>query len=238
MRGRGSAGGDEFIREVDEAVRQDRWLQLWKQYGTYLIGAAVAIVVGSAAGVGWRTWQQNQRLDEARRFAAAQELLDEDQAVEAAAAFGALADAAGGDVAMLARLRAAEALGEAGDDQARDETLRAVAEDQDLPKSYRELADLLVIQGDLDTGDAAGLANRLAGLTGSRAPWRYSAMELQALAQMRAGDRVAARQTLDDLLADPTTPPRLAQRAAQLLAALGGPVETASADEGAAEAAR
>ena len=39
MRGRGSANPDEFIREVDEAVRQEQWLKLWKQYGSYLVAA-------------------------------------------------------------------------------------------------------------------------------------------------------------------------------------------------------
>jgi hypothetical protein len=53
MRGRGSVNTDEFIREVDEAVRQEQWLKLWKQYGNYAAAAALALVIGSAA-VGWR----------------------------------------------------------------------------------------------------------------------------------------------------------------------------------------
>ena len=44
MRGRGSGPADEFIREVDEAVRQDRWLKLWKQYGIYVAGVALAVI--------------------------------------------------------------------------------------------------------------------------------------------------------------------------------------------------
>src|SRR5262245_15140187 len=89
MRGRGSVNSDEFIREVDEAVRQEQWLKLWKQYGSYMVAAALAVVVGSAAAMGWRTWQENQRLDDARRYAAAQQLLREDKAKEAAEAFAA-----------------------------------------------------------------------------------------------------------------------------------------------------
>ena len=68
MRGRGSANPDEFIREVDEAVRQEQWLKLWKRY--YLVAAVLVVALGSAAGVGWRTWQK-ERLDEARRYASA-----------------------------------------------------------------------------------------------------------------------------------------------------------------------
>jgi hypothetical protein len=63
----------------------------------------------------------------------------------------------------------------------------------------------------------------LESLASSDGPWRHSALELRALAQMQSGETVAARQTLDDLLADPLTPPNLARRAAELLAFLGGP---------------
>ncbi|MDX1541353.1 MAG: hypothetical protein R3349_08100, partial [Geminicoccaceae bacterium] len=70
--------GDEFIREVDEAVRQDRWMTLWKTYGTYVVGGVVAVVLGTTAGVGWREWQERSRLAEAERYAAASRLLEQD----------------------------------------------------------------------------------------------------------------------------------------------------------------
>jgi hypothetical protein len=50
---------------------------------------------------------------------------------------------------------------------------------------------------------------------------------------MQSGDTAAARQTLDDLLADPLTPHHLGRRAAELLAFLGGPP---AAEQPAAEA--
>ena len=50
----------------------------------------------------------------------------------------------------------------------------------------------------------------------------------QALAQLRAGETEAARRTLETLLADPLTPANLSRRAAELMAALGGPLETAA----------
>jgi hypothetical protein len=223
MRGRQSTDGDGFIREVDEAVRQDRWLELWQHYGTYFVGAALAIVVGTAGGVGWRAYQANQRDQMAQRFAAAEQLLESDRAVEAAAAFGALADAeAGSGVGVLARLRAAAALGEAGDEAAKTAALAALAGDDDADPVYRELGDLLVIQQNLDGSDADALTDQLDALTASDAPWRHSALELTAVAQLEAGDLAAAKATLEALLADPETPPRLSQRAAELMAALGG----------------
>jgi len=62
-------------------------------------------------------------------------------------------------------------------------------------------------------------------------PWRYSAVELKALAQIQSGDTAEARRTLSELLADPGTPPNLGRRAAELLAFLGGPLESEEAAE-------
>lgn len=223
MRGRGSVNTDEFIREVDEAVRQDQWLKLWKQYGSYIVAAALAVVIGTAAGVGWRTWQQSQRLDEARRYAAAQQMLSENRPAEAAEAFTVLAQDANSGYRVLARLRAAEARAAAGDPAAARAFLEQLAASDDADPRYRALGDLLEAQRAFGDADPGALLGELDSLIGINDPWRHSALELRALAQMRAGDSLAARQTLNDLLDDPLTPPDLGRRAAELLAFLGGP---------------
>jgi hypothetical protein len=234
MRGRGSVNADEFIREVDEAVRQDQWLKLWKHYGRYIVGAAVAIVIGSAVGVGWRAWQQSQQLEDARRYGAAQQLLREDKPAEAAEAFAALAEDASSGYRVLARLRAAEARAQAGDPAEATATLEQLAATDDALPVYRSLGELLVAQRDFAGAEPAALLAELEPLSGIDEPWRYSALELRALAQMQSGDTAAARQTLGDLLADPLTPPHLGRRAAELLALLGGPPAAEAPDAPAA----
>jgi len=227
MRGRGSGISDEFIREVDEAVRQDRWLQLWKHYGTYFVAGALAIVLGTGAGVAWRSYQASQRLEEARRYAAAEELLRQDRPAEAADAFLALADDADGGYDVVARLRAAEAQIKAGETDAAAASLDRLSEDDEAAPLYRQLGELLALQREFDGAAAGALSDRLTDLTRAGAPWRYSALELEALAQLRAGETEAARRTLETLLSDPLTPPQLGRRAAELMASLGGPLETA-----------
>jgi hypothetical protein len=222
MRGRGAVNTDEFIREVDEAVRQDRWLQLWKQHGAYIVAGALAIVVGTAAGVGWRNYQASQRLDEARRYAAAAQLLRQDHAKEAADAFLALARTADGGYGTVARLRAAEAQERAGEAAAATQSLGQLSDDSKASPAYRRLGDLLAAQSNFDHTDPKALIGRLEGLTAADQSWRYSALELEALAQIRAGDVEAARRTLNVLLDDPRTPADLSRRAAELMTALGG----------------
>ena len=231
MRGRGrdSDHSAEFIREVDEAVRQDRWLKLWKQYGAYVIGAAVAVVIGTAAGVGWRAWQDNQRQAEAERYMAASELLRQDRPAEAAEAFAALARDSSRGYGVLARLQAAHALGQAGDTAGKVAMLDQLAGDDAAAAMYRDLGELLAAQEEFADDAPDNLVSQLEKLTAANSPWRYSALELRALAQLRAGDTQNARATLASLVDDPRTPPDMSRRAAELLDALGGPIDAAVA---------
>ena len=222
MRGRGSVNSDEFIREVDEAVRQEQWQKLWKQYGSYIVAAALALVVGSAAAAGWRTWQENRRLDDARRYAARSSCCARTSPRRPARRLrrsprtrtAAIACSPG-----CARLRPGR--GPAG--AAATAALEQLASNADNDPVYRSLGELLAAQRDFANAQPDALLAQLEPLAGIDDPWRYSALELRALAQMKSGDTAAARQTLDDLLADPLTPPHLGRRAAELLAFLGGP---------------
>jgi hypothetical protein len=128
-------------------------------------------------------------------------------------------------------LRAAEARTRAGDPAAATATLEQLASNADNDPVYRSLGELLAAQRDFANAQPDALLAQLEPLAGIDGPWRYSALELRALAQMKSGDTAAARQTLDDILADPLTPPHLGRRAAELLAFLGGPPAAAQAGE-------
>jgi len=240
MRGRDSGQSDEFIREVDEAVRQERWVKLWQQYSNLIIGAAVVVVLVAAGVVGWRAYQESWLQDQANRYNAASELLNDERPAEAAAAFRALAQDASGGYAVLARLQAAQALGEAGDSAGKLSVLQELASDDAAAEIYRELGELLAAQQAFGEATPDNLESQLAPLAAENDPWRYSALELSALAALRAGDTMRARETLGELVEDPRTPPGLGRRAAELLSALGGPIAdggSATADEPAEEQA-
>jgi hypothetical protein len=209
------------MREVDEAVRQDRWTAIWKHYGAYIVGAALAVVIGTAAGVGWRSYQEGRIADEARRLAAAEALTRDDQAA-GAVAFGSLAEDVGGGVGLVARLRAADALGQAGDSDAKTALLEEVAANADADPLYQRLASLLAVQERFSESDATALAAELDAAAAGDNPWRPSLLELKALAEIKAGDTERAKTTLAQLIDSSATPPGMAQRASELLEALGG----------------
>lgn len=225
MRSRDGGNSDEFIREVDEAVRQDRWMSIWKQYSAYIIGAALAVVIGTSAGVGWQSYQESQRSAHARALAEATTLLADEKPGEAAAAYRALADDVGGGVGVVARLRAAEAEKAAGNATQKLEILDGLASDGDVEPLYQQLAALLAKQEAFNDSDADSLIDELDRAATPDSPWRASLLELKAIAQTKAGKTDEARATLKALIDAPETPANLARRAGELLNALGGPLE-------------
>jgi hypothetical protein len=153
---------------------------------------------------------------------AAIDLLRQERPVEAAAALGALARDSSSGYAVLARLQAAQALGEAGDSAGKLNMLGQLTQDTAAARLYRDLGELLAAQEQFAAAGQDDVASQLTRLAAADGPWRYSALELSALAQLRAGETEAARATLALLVEDPRTPPNLGRRAAELLSALGG----------------
>ncbi len=74
--------------------------------------------------------------------------------------------------------------------------------------------------GALKIGEAdfTEVENRLNDLTGDSSPWRANARELIALAAYKAGKMDAARKPLEQILADPTSPSDVRERAQMLMA--------------------
>jgi hypothetical protein len=81
----------------------------------------------------------------------------------------------------------------------------------------RQLADLLSVRAQLDSGDPAVLDKRLQVLAADGAPWRYTAMEFQAFLALRAGDKGKARKIFTQLSQDSGAPDSLSARAADML---------------------
>ena len=70
---------EEIFREVDDDLRQDQYFKLWKQYGRFLIGAAVGVVVATAVWQGYAAWERGRNESYSERFIAALQMLQSGQ---------------------------------------------------------------------------------------------------------------------------------------------------------------
>jgi hypothetical protein len=212
----------DIFTEVDEDVRRDRAFQLWKRYGNYVVGAAVVVVIATAGFVAWRDYDRKQIYAEAARFAAASELQAKGNTAQALAAFGAIVRDGRPGYAQLARLRQAAIMAQSGDVAGALAIYRALTADSGVEREIRDIAQVLATLNDLDNLDPAGIDRQLAALAGANSPWRYTALELSALAAARGGDAAKARELYAKIADDPAAPASLRARAAEMLAALAG----------------
>ncbi len=213
---------DGLFREIDEELRQEHYAKLWKKYGTYVLGAALALVVGVAGFQGWRNYDVSTRTAEGMRFAEAQRLMRSDQNEAAARAFASLAAEANAGYALLARFQDAALLVGQSDRAGAITAYRELAEDTGIDALYRDLALVLGALHEIDTGDRADLGQRIARLTADDNPWRYSAREIIAVLAQRGGDAGKARELYSGLANDVAAPSGIRARAQEMLAILGG----------------
>ncbi|MBX6324392.1 MAG: hypothetical protein IRY94_21475, partial [Rhodospirillaceae bacterium] len=58
----------DIFREVDEELRRENLVKLWKRYGSYILAAALLIVVGSGGYVVWQRQMEARRLEQSRTY--------------------------------------------------------------------------------------------------------------------------------------------------------------------------
>ena len=226
----------DIFREVDEDLRHERYLKLWRRWRYWLLGVGVVALGGAVAYVLLADAKESAHQAEGRQFAAAIAGIEAGRGAEATDLLAALAADAESGYAGLARLAEGDARARRGDISGAILVYDLVAGDSRLDPLYRELGTLLAAQRLVDRASVAEVNQRLAPLLAGSSPWRPLAAELSAIAEMRAGNEGAARALFAELVRDQAAPLGQRQRAAELLMSLGGDVEAALAGDGASDA--
>ena len=208
----------DIFQEIDEELRRENFAKLWQRYGVYLIGLAVAIVVTVAAVVGWRAYQLRVHQIEGERYAVALDLVRQGKDKEATDVFAEIGREAHGGHATLARLEEAALKGKGGDTKGAIAIYDALVADSSTDPAYRDLARLLAAQYELKDGDPQAVLARVAPLTSATNPWHPTALELTALAQLKAGNTTEARAVYQRIADDLAAPQGVRARAAEILA--------------------
>jgi hypothetical protein len=220
--------GDSFLREVDEAVRQERYKKLWDQYGVYALGLAALIVAGVAAYKGWAYWQERQAQAAGAKFSEALTMLDGADATKAKDVIALLAEEGPPGYRVLARFQLAAAEAKAGDIDKAVADYDALASDSSVDEILRGHATLQAAALRLDKTDYAEMERRLKDLAEGDSAWRFSARELLGLSAYRLNDMREAEKQFGALVGDQGTPPNLRERADMMLALIVGTPQSLS----------
>ena len=210
---------DELFREVDEEVRQDRFQNLWKRYGIYLVIVFVVIVGATVAFELWRDAQESARQADSARFL---EVVVAEQ-IERNAAIDQLREIAREGTPgyrFLASLREAALLADGGETGEAVIVFDAVAADEDFEPVYRDIARLLAVAHGMQNMSQGEVEERLAGLAADDSPFRITAREFLAVAAIRGGNPDRAAELLRANIADNEVSRAAQARAGELLATL------------------
>jgi hypothetical protein len=209
----------DIFREIDEELRRDNLAKLWRLYGRYVIGVVVVILAIAGGIVAWRNHQLAERQAVSVRYAAAMALLRQGKDAEAAKVFDTVAREGSG-YGKLADFEAADLAAKAGDRKAAIAAYDRIAASTDFDPELRDVATLLSVMNSLGDTDPQAQIARLKPLTEIGNPWRATALELTAAAQLQAGNKAGALNIYKQLADDPSAPEGVRTRAAELASAL------------------
>lgn len=186
----------DIFREVDEALQREKAEKFWKEYGPTLLTAAVLMVLGTAVGVTWRTWDHNRNAAETARLVAAISQADSTAALNAV-----IEDSRAGPEA-IAMLTAAGRLSAQGNTAEAADLYRRAAENRTLPRDMRDLARVLFVRVSGDAEATQRLAVLKPVLDRKDSPFIWQARIEAALAEASQGNHAQAIALLEPFKAE------------------------------------
>jgi hypothetical protein len=189
----------DFVEEVEERLRAERYASFASRWLPWIIAALVALVIGWLGVWGWRTWQGRNVSRASTTYDAAMSAV---VAGDQTGAFTSLAPIAKDGPAAyrsLALMTQADIrLG--ADKPAEAATLYDEAAKSAPNAIFRDLAHLRAAQALMDTAPYPQIQSRLQPLIGVGKPFDLLAREALAMAKLQAGKLQEARGDLNALI--------------------------------------
>jgi hypothetical protein len=193
---------ENFIREIDEELRSDQMRALWRNFGPWIIAAAVLLVVGVAGWEGWQWWNNSNAARSSDQFYSALTLADGTDIAAAQQALDEVEAQGTGSYPLLARFREAALLVKDGKTAEATAAYDAIATGE-TNQHIRGLALVLAAYTLVDSGQVAQVEQRVGGLAVPGNPMRNAAREALGLTRYKAGDLNGALADFEAVLADP-----------------------------------
>jgi hypothetical protein len=216
----------DFIEEIKADLQREKMTDLWNKY-SYILAAIVALILAITAGTIWWNRAHSAKQQEAGNGFYKAMGLEASGNKDAITSFNDIKQKNIKGFSALAGLKEAELLIKQGQHDKALAVYNEIASSKNNDRALRELASLLAVSLRIDTDKADNTDDAtLQTLAAEGGPWRYSALELQSLRALNAGNLQAAKEYLTTLTKDDNTPSGIKSRAEHLLVAVNA--QTAS----------
>lgn len=218
---REAAQKDGFLREVDEALREEQFFDTLKRYGRPL---ALLIGAGLLALAGYLWWDKSNKTaagEEAERATLALDRLEANSVDAAAKDLEPLAKEGSAATRASAAMALAAITLEKGNVDGAVKRFDAIAADAAMPQAYRDLATIRSVTIRFDKLKPEDVVARLKPLAVPGKPWFGSAGELVGMAYLAQGKNDQAGALFAQIAKDKSVPESLRGRARQIAGGMG-----------------
>jgi hypothetical protein len=212
---------EAFLREVDDELRRDQAMQLWRRWGRIAIGAIIIGLIALAAWLFWRNHQHEAQGVEGEQMAQSIQKLETGDVAGATPGLTTLSQSKNNGYRASAQLALAAATLGKGDTAGAAKHYAAIAADTSLDQPFRDIATIRQTAAEYDTLPPAKVIDRLRPLAVPGNPFFGSAGEMSGIAYMRLNQPKVAGTMFAAMAGDPGVPESMRSRAVQLAAANG-----------------
>jgi len=183
----------DFFKELEDDIREERIFILWRKYGNYVIGLALAITISTAGVVLWKYLKHRSQIQAHISFSRAVDLMKQGKKEEALKAFQDLENDGGG-YRKLAQLYQAALL------KNPEEMYTKISQENKTDPALGKLPILLMAARSLNNAEALAA---LEPLTAPKNAWAPLSLELLALVDLKKGDDMMAAKRYIQILKEP-----------------------------------
>ena len=206
---------EDFIREVDEDLKEEKRIVFWKKILPYVMSISLGIILFTSGFVFWKNYTEklSQRLGD--DFSAAVQLASEEDIDAAIIALNRIVDEGSDGYVTLAKMKKASLLIENGD-VAEGLKIYSDLEKNAVDQSFRDIATILYVLNSMDIDDPVTLLKKIENLEASKI-WKSSALEMKGFLFLKMKQKDKAKEIFSTILELPSSPSSLATRAKSML---------------------
>lgn len=199
---------DIFV-EVDEALKQEKLENLWQKYGGLLIGAIIAIILGTAANAGYDAWKTSHDTKQTAIYLSA----IENENVTAADLIKTSEKVEGG-LKTITEINAASAALKDGNKEEAAKLFAQISADDQADENFRALATYMTIHTSSDMSTEQKLVSLEAIANDPENPWNlYAKLDAALILGEHQNDFTKARKFLQEISETEKAPKTLRQKA-------------------------
>ena len=216
-----AARDNMFMREVDDALRQDQMAGIVQNYGKIILIGIVVVLLALGGWFYYRHATAEAAGERGEELTNALDAVRNNNLSGAANALKPLETADQPGYRAVSQLLAAGIAQEQDNPKAAAATFAKVAADESLPQPLRDLALIRQTAAEYDSLKPADVIARLKPLAVPGNPWFGSAGEMVAIAHMRMNKPDLAGPLFQKLAEDKQVPETIRSRARQLAGVMG-----------------